>query len=77
MLRLIRYLKPYIGSIILIFALLYVQATADLALPSYMSRIVNIGIQQNGVETAVPEAIRTRELRKSSFCSGMPKHRDC
>jgi len=64
MLKLIRYLKPYIGYIILIFALLYVQAMTDLELPSYMSKIVNVGIQQNGVVTSVSEVIRTAELDK-------------
>lgn len=64
MLKLIKYLRPYIGSVILIFALLFVQAMTDLELPSYMSRIVNVGIQQNGVEAKLPEAIRTAELDK-------------
>ena len=43
---------------------LFIQANADLALPDYLSRIVNNGIQQNGVENAVPEAIRQSELDK-------------
>jgi len=41
-----------------------VQANADLALPDYMSRIVNNGIQQGGVENAVPRAIRQSEMKK-------------
>ena len=41
MLRLLRYLKPYTLFIVLAIALLFVQANADLALPDYMSRIVN------------------------------------
>ena len=49
MIKLIRYLKPYWASIILVIALLFVQANADLALPDYMSRIVNVGIQQSGI----------------------------
>jgi len=53
MLRLIRYLKPYILLVILTILLLFVQANADLALPDYLSRIVNNGIQQGGVENAV------------------------
>ncbi len=60
--RLIRYLKPYALFIALTLALLFVQANADLALPDYMSRIVNYGIQQGGVESAVPEAIRQRTM---------------
>ena len=54
MLRLAKYLKPYTLIILLAIALLFVQANADLALPDYLSRIVNNGIQQGGVENAVP-----------------------
>ena len=50
--------------IILSIILLFVQANADLALPDYLSRIVNYGIQQNGVENAVPQAIRQSEMEK-------------
>jgi ATP-binding cassette subfamily B protein len=64
MLRLARYLKPYILLILLTIALLFVQANADLALPDYLSRIVNNGIQQGGVENAVPVAIRQSEMDK-------------
>jgi ATP-binding cassette, subfamily B, multidrug efflux pump len=58
MLRLFKYLKPYRLLILLTIVLLFVQAFADLALPSYMADIVNVGIQQGGVETSVPEAAR-------------------
>jgi len=64
MLRLARYLKPYILLILFTIALLFVQANADLALPDYMSKIVNNGIQQGGVENAVPKAIRQSEMNK-------------
>ena len=64
MLRLLRYLKPYTLFIILAIALLFVQANADLALPDYMSRIVNYGIQQGGIVNAVPEAIRASQMDK-------------
>lgn len=62
--RLLKYLKPYTLLIILSVGLLFIQANADLALPDYLSRIVNNGIQQNGVENAVPVAIRQSELEK-------------
>lgn len=62
MLRLLRYLKPYTLLILVSIALLFVQANADLALPDYMSKIVNNGIQQGGVENAVPLAIRQSEM---------------
>jgi len=58
MLRLIKYLKPYALLITLSITLLFIQANADLALPDYLSKIINNGIQQNGVENAVPKAIR-------------------
>lgn len=64
MLRLIRYLKPYLPFILLAILILFVQANADLALPDYMSKIVNNGIQQGGIETAVPQAIRQSEMGK-------------
>ncbi len=62
--RLSKYLKPYTLMILLSMTLLFVQANADLALPDYLSRIVNYGIQQNGVENAVPIAVRQREMDK-------------
>ena len=64
MLRLIRYTKPYIFQILLTIGLLFVQANADLALPDYLSRIVNNGIQQGGVENAVPLAIRQSQMER-------------
>jgi ATP-binding cassette subfamily B multidrug efflux pump len=64
MLRLLKYLKPYRILIVLTIALLFVQAFADLALPSYMADIVNVGIQQGGVETSVPEALRQTSMDK-------------
>ncbi|CDM69735.1 putative ABC transporter [Clostridium bornimense] len=64
MLKLTKYLKPFIGSILAIVMLLIIQATCDLALPEYMSNIVNVGIQQNGIDEAVPLAISETELNK-------------
>ena len=58
MIRLAKYLKPYLLLLAAAIALLYVQADANLALPDYFSRIVNVGIQQQGIENAVPEAMR-------------------
>ena len=62
MIRLVRYLKPYLSMILLTIVLLFVQANADLALPDYLSRIVNNGIQQGGVENAVPTALRASTM---------------
>ena len=62
MLKLLKYLKPYLLLILLTVVLLFVQANADLALPDYLSRIVNVGIQQGGIEDAVPDAFRQGEM---------------
>jgi ATP-binding cassette subfamily B protein len=59
---LLKYLKPYLALILVSVALLFLQANADLALPDYMSRIVNVGIQQGGIERPVPEALRTQTM---------------
>ncbi|PFJ71467.1 ABC transporter, partial [Bacillus cereus] len=64
MLKIIKHLKPFIASIIAVVCLLTVQAVCDLSLPDYMSNIVNVGIQQKGVENAVPEVIRKSEMDK-------------
>jgi len=74
MLRLAKYLKPYLLLILIAVVLLFVQANADLALPDYMSDIVNYGIQQGGVESAVPVAIRQSEMdRLALFMSAGDK----
>jgi len=64
MVRLRKYLKPYMTMILLSIVLLFAQANFDLALPDYLSRIVNTGIQQGGVENGVPVAIRGSEMDK-------------
>lgn len=55
MLKLIKYLKKSAGYIVLIVGLLFLQAYCDLSLPDYTSKIVNVGIQQKGIEDSVPE----------------------
>ncbi len=64
MLRLAKYLKPYTALLLAAVVLLFAQANLDLALPDYLSRIVNNGIQQGGVENAVPLAMRATEMDK-------------
>jgi ATP-binding cassette, subfamily B, multidrug efflux pump len=64
MIRLAKYLKPFIIMIVLTIALLFVQANCDLALPDYMSKIVNNGIQQGGVENSIPKAIRQSQMNR-------------
>ncbi len=58
MLKLMKYLKKSIGYIAVIVALLFLQAYCDLSLPDYTSRIINVGIQQKGIEDGVPEKMR-------------------
>lgn len=53
---------PYWKSIVIIIALLFVQAWCDLSLPSYTSDIIDVGIQNNGVEHVVPEALTADEF---------------
>ena len=57
MIKLARYLKPYLLPLFFAIALLFAQAFCDLNLPNYMSNIVSTGIQQGGIEHASPEAI--------------------
>ena len=58
---------PYWKSVIIILALLVVQAMCDLALPSYTSDIIHVGIQNSGVEHVVPEKITEEELQTAQF----------
>jgi ATP-binding cassette, subfamily B, multidrug efflux pump len=60
--RIVRYLKTAKIAVALILVLLAVQTYGELALPSYMSHIVDTGIQQGGIETPVPEKIREASL---------------
>jgi ATP-binding cassette subfamily B protein len=68
--RLVKYLRPYALWILAAIALLFGQANCDLALPDYMSRIVNVGIQQGGVEGAVPEAMRETTMKRLGLFMG-------
>lgn len=62
--KLIKFLKPFIFSLIIAVGLLYAQAMTDLALPDFMSNIVNTGIQQSGIEDSIPQVIRAEDLNK-------------
>ncbi len=62
--HILKILKKYSFYIILVFVLLFMQANCDLTLPEYTSNIVNIGIQQSGIESPVPEVIREEEYNK-------------
>jgi len=65
MLRLFPYIRRYTPSIVLAILLLFVQANADLTLPDYLSKIVTIGIQQGGVESPAPAALRAETYQRA------------
>lgn len=64
MLKLVKYLKKSYLSIIAIVVLLFIQAYCDLSLPGLTSNIVNVGIQQGGIEDAALDKIRVTQMNK-------------
>lgn len=62
MFKILKNLKKSALSVAIIVLLLCVQAWADLTLPDYTSKIVNIGIQQGGIESSAPEVIRKSQM---------------
>ena len=60
--KLFKYLKQHAGIVLAIIVVLFVQAFCDLSLPTYTSDIVNVGIQQGGIDTDVPEQIGKDDL---------------
>lgn len=65
--RIIKNLKPYWKTIIIIVLLLILQAVCDLALPQYTSDIIDTGIQNSGVKHVIPEAITASEYEKAQL----------
>ena len=63
MLKIFRYLFKHWATILAVVALLLVQANCDLALPGYTSDIVDVGIQQGGVDSALPDPVRDSTLQ--------------
>lgn len=62
--KLFKFMKPYAGSVFAILCVLMVQAYCELSLPNYTSDIVNIGIQQSGIDENVPKTILEEDLEK-------------
>ncbi len=60
--KLFKFLRPFAGSVIAIFCVLMVQAYCDLSLPTYTSDIVNVGIQQKGIDEKVPYVISEEDF---------------
>ena len=64
MLKVLQFLKKSLVSVFLIIILLIIQAYLDLTLPEYTSKIINVGVQQNGIENAVITKISKTSLDK-------------
>ena len=62
MLKVLKNLKKSLGAVIIIVILLCIQASTDLALPDYTSKIVNEGIQSGGITSSVPEVISKENM---------------
>ena len=60
--KLFKFMKPYAGVVAAILCVLVVQAYCDLSLPTYTSDIVNVGIQQNGIDEKIPEQVGEEDL---------------
>ncbi len=65
--KIFKHMKPYWMSIVIVIALLFVQAWCDLALPSYTSDIIDVGILKSGVEHVLPEAVTSEEFETAEF----------
>lgn len=70
--KLLKYFKPFAWMVLAIVGLLFVQTYTELNLPNYMSEIVNVGIQQSGIDTASPQAISANgmELMETFMTDG-------
>ena len=64
MIRMFKELKGSYRFVLIIVALLFLQAYCDLSLPSYTSNIINVGVQQGGIEDSVPDEIRSSSMEQ-------------
>lgn len=60
--KIFKQLARHWAACLLVIALLFVQAYCDLSLPDYTSKIVDTGIQQGGIDSALPETLRTSTM---------------
>ena len=67
MIKMFHYMKERWHYIVMIILLLFVQAFCDLSLPDYTSKIVNVGIQQKGIEDGVPDTLRKESMEQISL----------
>jgi len=70
MIKVLKYLKESAFVILVIVVLLTIQAICDISLPDYTAKIVNVGIQQGGIEHASPEIVRKTEMDKILLLAG-------
>lgn len=70
MFKIMKYLGEFKASVVAVVLLLILQAYCDLSLPSYTSDIVDVGIEQGGIENAVPEVMRAETLENICLLSG-------
>lgn len=69
--KIVKYFKGHLGAVAIVAVLLVVQASCDLALPAYTADIVDVGIQQSGIEDGLP-----REMSQQTFdalCMMLPE----
>ena len=67
MLKLRKYLKPFAVSVLVIVALLFAQAMCELTMPDYMSNIVNVGINSNGIEDGEFRFVTTNDTSREDI----------
>lgn len=74
MLRLKKYILPYWKSILLAIVMVVVVAASDLSLPDLLSQIINVGIQQRGIESGAPDAISTETMQSLQLLQSPQDH---
>ncbi len=72
--KILQVLKKYSLAIVAVIILLFIQAMCDLSLPDYTASIVNVGIQQNGIEDTVPKVITEKDLNTVLFFTDKPNN---
>lgn len=80
MIRIMRYLSGHIPVVLVIILFMVIEAFCDIALPTYTSNIVDVGIQQRGIESAVPIKIRQSsfdELSRFMTADEIAEFRSC
>ncbi len=74
MLRLKKYILPYWKSILFAIIMVVVVAASDLALPDLLSQIIDVGIQQRGIESGAPDALSTETMQSLQLLQSSQDH---